>query len=89
MLLTVETTVGTFTRNTNSDYKAVVVWNCPRAKSYFEKFAGQKNNTGVGARWVKDNGFAVTWHGSKAAALKATKQYQYDANSTLVGVFEL
>ena len=88
MLLTVETTVGTFTRKTNSNYKAVVVWNSPRAKQSFEKNVGKKNS-GVDARWVKDNGFATTWHGSKAAALKSTKQYMWDANATLVGVFEL
>jgi hypothetical protein len=88
MLLTINTPVGTFTRNTNSAYKAVVVWNSPRAKQSFEKNVGKKNS-GVDARWVKDNGFAVTWHGSKESALKATKQYLYDANATVVGVFEL
>lgn len=88
MLLTVNTPVGTFNRNTNSQYKAVVVWNSPRAKACFEKNAGKKNS-GVDARWVKDNGFAVTWHGSRQAAEKATKQYMWDANATLVGVFEL
>ena len=91
MLLTANTPVGKFTRNTNSDYKAIVVWSSPRAKECFEKAkqTGQMPRYGVDTKWVKDNGFAVTWHSSKQLAEKATKQYSYDSQAVLIGVFEI
>jgi hypothetical protein len=91
MKLQANTPVGTFSRETKSQYKAIVVWNSPRAKACFDKAqqTGIYPKSGVDTRWVKDNGFAVTWHGSKASALKATKNYLYDGNATVAGVFEL
>lgn len=91
MKLTVNTTVGIFSRETKTQYKAVVVWSSPRAKACFDKAqeTGIFPKYGVDTRWVKDNGFALTWHGSKESALKATKQYMWDNNATVVGVFEI
>ena len=41
-------------------------------------------------RWVKDHGFAVTWHGSKQSADKsALGSYSWDKSATLVGVYEV
>jgi hypothetical protein len=41
-------------------------------------------------RWVRDNGFAVTWHGSKQSADKsALGSYSWDKSATLVGVYEV
>ena len=43
---------------------------------------------GVDARWVKDRGFAVTWHGSEGAARKAAAApYGWDRSTGVVGVF--
>jgi hypothetical protein len=40
----------------------------------------QITKTGVSARWVKDRGFAVTWHTSECLATSAaSKPYLWDA----------
>jgi hypothetical protein len=80
------TPVGTFTRVTATPYAFVVVWNSPRCMRTFLEPAAH-DNVGAGARWVKDQGFGVTWHGTEKAAQAATVAYKWDNNATLVGVF--
>jgi hypothetical protein len=82
--LTVKTNFCTFTRTTASDYTHAVVWASPRAKARFDK--GGKDN-GVAAKWLKDQGHGVTWHGSLAAAQKATGGYCWDGAATLLGIY--
>src|SRR6185295_9082204 len=62
--LIVSTPVGPFNRKTDSRYTFVNVWASPRAAAV----AASPNpyRGGVDGRWVKDRGFAVTWHGSEA-----------------------
>ena len=86
--LTIQTTAGTFTRTTASKYTHIVVYASPRAKKVFD--ANEKTQSGVDARWIKDRGFGVTWHGSLASAEKAAKAgYKWDSEATLVGVFSI
>jgi len=84
--LIVSTPVGPFNRKTDSRYTFVNVWASPRAAAV----AASPNpyRGGVDGRWVKDRGFAVTWHGSEANARKAAAGgYQWDNAATLVGTF--
>lgn len=89
--LKVVTAVGEFTRTTNTAYQFAVVRNSPRAKDYFDRVesgAAKADKTGVTGRWLKDRGFAVTWHGSEAAARSAAaKPYDWDSKAELIGVF--
>jgi len=90
--LKVITPVGEFTRSTNTKYSHAVVRNSPRAMAAFQlhQAAGSRRLTGVSARWIKDRGFAVTWHGSEAAALKAAAgKYLWDNSQDVVGVYEV
>ena len=92
MELIANTLVGTFTRKTNSKYQYVVVRNSDRAK---EAYCLYHNNNyrspfATDKRWIKDHGFAVTWHGSKQSADKAALgSYSWDKSASLVGVFEI
>lgn len=81
--LHVDTSVGHFTRQTDTNYTHVVVWRSPRALGSLTS----AHKSGVSARWAKDNGFGVTWHSSGKAAEAATRSYKWDDNATLVGVF--
>lgn len=81
--LHVDTSVGHFTRQTDTKYTHIVVWRSPRARGSL----ASKHKTGVHARWEKDNGFGVTWHSSGKAAEAAARSYKWDNNATLVGVF--
>ena len=82
--LTATTPVGAFNRATASAYTHVNVWDSPRATAAFE--AGRRG--GVAGRWTKDCGWAVTWHGSEAAARRAgAGKYGYDHHATLLGTF--
>lgn len=86
--LAVNTPAGTFTRTTATKYTHAVVWNSPRAAIAKEK--GNGLHGGVRQRWIKDNGFGVTWHGSETAAnAAARKGYLWDSAATLVGVFSV
>lgn len=87
--LSVTTTVGTFTRNTDSEYVCVVVWKSPRAERdvALVRASGRKLR-GVDARWANDNCYGVTWHTSKEVAKKTIKSgYKWDNQATLIGVF--
>jgi hypothetical protein len=84
--LKVTTPVGEFTRATSTKYTHVVVWNSPRAMEVFK--SGASNPSGVHARWVKDRGYGVTWHGSAESAAKAAAgKYGWDGSRDLVGMF--
>lgn len=91
--LKVETSAGEFTRKTDTPYTHVVVRVSPRAAASLAAFgAGNYRGklSGVDARWVKDRGYAVTWHNSEAAARAAAeKPYVWDRETSLVGVFEV
>lgn len=95
-VLKVTTPVGEFSRATDSNYTHAVVWNAPPAMDLFVRVQNGdaeaicRSRNGVYARWIKDRGFGVTWHGSAAAANKAaSKRYGWSLKSTLVGVFEV
>jgi hypothetical protein len=92
MKLLAKTSVGQFSRTTNSNYKYVVVRNSERAKESFDKYQITKSlpSLSTDRRWIKDNGFAVTWHGSLQSAEKsALGFYSWDKNTTLVGIFKV
>jgi hypothetical protein len=73
---------GTFERQTFTAYTYIVVWASARAAA-----ALGNGGSGVAARWVKDFGFGVTWHGSLASAQRAAKSYKWDSTANLIGVF--
>ena len=88
----VTTPVGEFTRTTKSDYTHVVVRKSDRAKSVYEKFlsSGDKSGSGVDARWIKDRGFAVTYHASlRSAANAANQKYGWDYKAEVIGIYEV
>lgn len=87
---------GEFTRTTASNYTHAVVRTSERAMNNYRPIADGTATereilwakSGVTARWVKDRGYAVTWHGSKRAAeAAASKPYFWDNKTTLVGIF--
>lgn len=85
------TSAGEFTRATNVPYTHVVVWNSPRATTAYARRNDptfHHSGRGVHARWIKDRGYAVTWHGSERAAQSAAhKGYGWDAAATPIGIF--
>ena len=88
--LTAKTPHGTFTRSTNTKYTYVVVRKSAKAEAvYAKKLAGEKvSKCGVDAKWAKDSGFVVTWHGNRAAAEKAAAaKYCYDWSALVLGVY--
>ena len=92
MKLIANTPVGQFSRTTNTSYQYVVVRNSKRAKESLEFFqqTNKLSSLATEQRWIKDNGFAVTWHGSKQSADKsALGSYSWDKSATLVGVYEV
>lgn len=105
-ILTAVTPHGTFTRQTATQYTHVVVRECEEARGAAERLANRiqqaqaegwspiaiaKNLAcGVDARWAKDNGYAVTWHGSEGAARKAADgKYLYDWSARVLGIYEV
>lgn len=88
-VLKVQTTVGEFSRATNTLYTHVVVRTSARAKRFVDSYTGEgRKASGVDQRWLKDRGYAVTWHSSEAAAtLAAAKPYAWDGETAMVGVF--
>ena len=88
--LTINTPVGTFTRKTNTNYTHIVVRNSPRAMQVLEESKTQKMRCSVEKRWVKDHGYAVTYHTSYRAAVNAAKsQYTWDGKATVAGIYEV
>jgi hypothetical protein len=88
----VTTPVGEFTRNTKSDYTHAVVRKSERANFRYQQFlaTGEKSGSGVDARWIKDRGFAVTYHTSERAAHNAANQkYGWDWKSEVIGIYEV
>src|SRR5262245_8153890 len=85
----ITTQVGEFTRKATKPYSHAVVRTSPRAMGAFERAqAGHKSGSNVNQRWAKDRGFAVTWHGSEAAARKAAAApYIWDLSTQVVGIF--
>lgn len=79
---------GIFTRKTATPYRYVVVRDCKRSHDTYLRFLddGDKRE-GVAGRWIKDFGYAVTWHQNIATATNAAKG-EYDwADSTVLGIF--
>lgn len=92
MKLIANTPVGQFSRNTNTTYQYVVVRTSPRAKEALEFFqqTNKLSSLVTEQRWIKDNGFAVTWHSTKQAADKsALGSYSWDKLASLVGVYQV
>ena len=88
--LTINTPVGTFTRKTNANYTHIVVRNSPRAMQVLEESKTQKMVCSVEKRWVKDHGYAVTYHTSYRAAVNAAKSpYFWDSKVTVAGIYEV
>jgi hypothetical protein len=88
----VTTPVGEFTRSTKSNYTHAVVRKCDRAQAVYEKFltSGGKSVLGTDARWIKDRGFAVTYHTSERSAANAAKQkYFWDYSAQVIGIYEV
>lgn len=89
--LTATTTVGTFSRTTCTPYTHVVVWNSPRARAYFDGVnagTSERHTNGVHAQWLKNQGYAVTWHCSETTANSAARRcYGWDGSKDLIGVF--
>jgi len=86
------TPVGEFTRKTSTDYTHAVVRKSERARGVYEKFltTGEKSGSGVDARWIKDRGFAVTYHSSERAARNAANQkYGWDSKAEVIGIYEV
>jgi methylmalonyl-CoA mutase cobalamin-binding subunit len=86
------TPVGEFTRKTSTDYTHAVVRKSERARGVYEKFltTGEKSGSGVDARWIKDRGFAVTYHTSERAARNAANQkYGWDSKAEVIGIYEV
>jgi len=81
--LTANTPFGTFTRKTDSDYRFVTVWHSPRSQRAYQARTG--NECGVTQRWIKDRGFAVTWHSKRPTP----KGYVWDQAAVLGGIFEV
>jgi trehalose-6-phosphatase len=80
---------GKFDRTTQTAYTHIVVRSCERSQRIFDDanngvqyFAG-----GVQGRWVKDRGFAVTWHKGEAAARTAASKPYVWAKSTVLGIY--
>jgi hypothetical protein len=92
MKLIANTPVGQFSRTTNTAYQYVVVRTSPRAKEAYCLYHNNNycSSLATEKRWVKDNGFAVTWHSSLQAAQKsALGSYSWDKLASFVGMYEV
>ena len=94
--LKITTAHGTFTRSTATAYTHAVVRSSRRANDCYLPIANGTATpdqlswakSGVTARWIKDRGYAVTWHGSEQAARNAAaKPYFWDATTVVLGTF--
>ena len=88
--LKITTAHGTFTRSTATAYTHAVVRSSERAYGTYLPIANgtatpdqlRWAKSGVTARWIKDRGYAVTWHGSEQAARNAAaKPYFWDSKT--------
>jgi hypothetical protein len=80
-ILKAETTVGCFSRASETEYKFVKVWSAPR----FERYRDTRASTGKPGHWHKNKGFEVTWHQTRDAAERAKCKWVSDA--VCVGIF--
>lgn len=82
----INTPQGEFTRTSSTLlYTHAVVRLSSRTREAFEN---PRYTVGVHGRWIKDRGFAVTWHGSEQAARKAAATpYGYDHSATVLGIY--
>ena len=56
--------------------------------SFEDAKKGYKHRCATDIRWVKDRGYAVTWHKSQdACAAAASKPYLWDRATEVVGIF--
>ena len=88
----VNTPVGEFSRKTNSSYTHVVVRKSKNAQMVYERFlsTGERSVLNTNNRWIKDRGFAVSYHYSLVAALNASeKEYRWDRSAEVIGVYEI
>lgn len=88
--LKITTPHGEFTRKATRAYTHAVVRLSPRAQEAFDNrgSATRWTKSGVTGRWIKDRGYAVTWHSSEANAHKAAAApYMWDGSVEVVGVF--
>ncbi len=86
------TPVGEFTRKTNSRYTHVVVRQSKRARAVYENFlvTGKRSVLSTENLWIKNRGFALTYHSSQQSAWNAAKQkYDWDSSATVVGIYEV
>ena len=85
--LKVNTPYGEFTRSTKTAYTHAVVRTCARAMDTLARKDERGMNSRVIGRWIKDRGYAVTWHGSEVAARSAAAKPYGWADSIVVGIF--
>ncbi|NCU72208.1 MAG: hypothetical protein EBY66_04210 [Candidatus Fonsibacter lacus] len=85
------TPVGEFTRSTKSNYTHAVVRKSELANNIYQQFLQTgKKQSGVDGRWIKDCGYAVTYHTSlRSAANVAQQKYPYDPKSEVIGIYEV
>lgn len=85
--LKIKTPHGEFTRKTDAGYTHAVVRTSERAADCLATYERNKHDPakvryykdGVQARWVKDRGFAVTWHSNERLAIAAASaKYVWD-----------
>ena len=79
--LKITTPHGEFTRVATRPYMFAVVRTSPRAMEAYEGRGTRiRSACGVTQRWIKDRGFAVTWHSTEQAARgAAARPYMWDA----------
>lgn len=87
MKLSVETPHGVFTRTTTTPYTHVVVRSCERSQKVYDERGPKLYSNGVTGRWIKDRGYAVTWHKSERAARDAAAKPYVWAASTVLGIY--
>lgn len=91
--LEIDTPHGIFTRSATRPYMFAVVRTSARAAKDFANFNAADPTTeegkrtirwgkqGVSGRWIKDRGFAVTWHSDERTARNAArKPYMWDVS---------
>ena len=86
------TPLGTFKRVTDNSYQYIVVRKSDRALEAYNLFQERNHwpRFVTEQRWIRDNGYAITWHKSLQSAKKsALSSYSWDKSATLVGVYEV
>lgn len=85
--LKITTPHGEFTRTATRPYMFAVVRTSDRAERELATYQAETDpqrlrwmRGGVGGRWIKDRGFAVTWHSDERTARNAAaKPYMWDS----------